>query len=144
MKFDPWKSKPIRRYPKGSREKISDHFRVREFDCRCKSPECKETLIDLELVELLERVREDLNFPIGVTSGYRCDSYHEELGKQGRQTAKNSTHCKGQAADIWTGKHTGLELEVAARKAGFLAVGVASVWAHVDTRRDKVRSWRYI
>lgn len=132
---------PVQKYPKGSQIWVSKHFQAREFDCPCKA--CLETLLDSDLVEGLERMRERLGCPVKITSGYRCAAHQLELSAQGYETAKNSQHLAGKAADVWTGKHTGHLLEICARSSGFKAVGVASAWVHVDLRADRVRLWYY-
>ena len=129
-------------FKKGSQAQVGRHFRAYEFDCPC--PHCDETKIDLDGVKLLDRTRELLDAPVQITSGYRCDRYQQELKLRGYETAKGlSTHQVGKGWDLTTGKHTGLEIEKAARKAGFRAVGVGRTFAHVDTRSDKDRRWGY-
>jgi uncharacterized protein YcbK (DUF882 family) len=130
------------RNKKGSRAKVGRYYESREFDCAC--PTCTETLIDTLLVERLDALREHLGCPVRITSGYRCASHQKWLTKHGFETAKLSRHLMGEAADVWTGKHPGKELERQARLAGFSAVGVAKVWIHVDLRDDKPnRRWEY-
>lgn len=127
---------------KGSDQFASAHFRSSEFDCPCL--ECKETLIDDELLLRLDMLREYLGFPIKVTSGYRCEHYQLKLKEEGYETAAGvSQHTLGYAADIKTGHHNGIELEIAARRCGFKAVGVGEHWIHVDLRWDRDRRWIY-
>lgn len=128
-------------FPKGSEEKVSANFKAREFDCPCR--DCEVTPIDEALIERLQRLRGLLKSPIMVTSAYRCAEYQEDLASRGFETAKKSMHLEGRAVDLSTGKHSGMQLEAAARKAGFLAVGIGMFWAHVDTRDDKTRRWFY-
>jgi uncharacterized protein YcbK (DUF882 family) len=131
----------MKTYPKGSNEQLCAGFKAYEFDCPCDY--CKETPIDDELVLRLQELRELLGFPIKITSGYRCERYQNELKARGYETAKGiSQHQLGKAADIKTGHHTGKELEAAARKVGFLAVGVGKEFIHVDLRPEH-HSWAY-
>lgn len=120
--------------------KISEHFKVKEFFCKCK--ECSETLIDSELILRLERMRA-LTGPLSITSGYRCQAYQDALRKAGFETATGvSQHTLGRAADVLNGVMLGAELEDCARKAGFEAVGVGRTWVHVDLRPGPKR-WFY-
>ncbi len=112
---------------------------------------CKETIIDGELALKLQVLHDALLYPIHITSGFRCKAHQDQMrnelkedGTHKYETAVGqSTHEQGRAADIRTNKHTGIQLEEAARKAGFRSIGVASTWVHVDTRSDKTRSWNY-
>lgn len=131
----------MNRYPKDSPIQVAENFQAKDFDCPCKH--CRETLVDLKLIEQLQYMRELLGIPLVVTSGYRCQAHQDELAAQGYETAKNSMHLVGGAADVRTGKHSGVGLERAARKAGFRAVGVGGSWAHVDVRDGKDRRWIY-
>lgn len=133
---------PVLQYKKKEGRKLSDHFISDEFDCACG--QCLFTLIDLALVERLEQVRTLLSAPIRINSGYRCQNYQAELRARGYETAVGiSQHQLGKAADIMSEPITGLEIEKAARKAGFKAVGVGGTWVHVDMRDDKERRWEY-
>lgn len=132
----------INLYRKNANEILSDHFHSTEFDCPCN--ECFITMIDQELIFSLEDLRVSLDTGIHINSGYRCEKYQQALRERGFDTAKGvSTHQVGAAVDIWTGKHSGLEIEKAAREVGFRSVGVADKWVHLDLRRDKDRRWTY-
>jgi zinc D-Ala-D-Ala carboxypeptidase len=129
-------------YPKNSSFRLSEHFTAREFDCPCKDPKCTETFVSQELVDKLEKLRK-LTGPLTVTSGYRCRYYQEDLERRGYETAKNSQHLLGKAADVTTKKMGGAALEGIARMCGFKAVGVGKTFIHVDLRSDKDRVWSY-
>lgn len=132
----------VHSYPKDSDESLTKDFKAREFDCPCDH--CHETLIDDELVLKLQELRELLAFPIKITSGYRCEHHQEELREMGFETAVGkSQHELGKAADVKTGHHLGIEIEEAARSAGFKAVGVGRSFIHADLRDDKNRRWKY-
>lgn len=131
-------------YPKSSNEQISDNFNITEFKCPCSR--CTIILVDPELVEKLEGVRGKIGGPLKINSGYRCGDYQAELRARGYETSIGpSQHELGRAADIMsdTEGYSGLFLEKIARGSGFMAVGVADFWAHVDLRADKVRRWEY-
>jgi zinc D-Ala-D-Ala carboxypeptidase len=134
----------VKQYPKGSQEPVSPHFQAHEFDCLCANDECVTTLIDEELLPKLEALREAVACPLTITSAYRCSAHMAALRARGYETAKKtSQHELGRAVDVTTGKHSGAEIEVLARKAGFRAVGVARTFVHVDLRGERDRSWSY-
>jgi uncharacterized protein YcbK (DUF882 family) len=132
-------------YKKGDYVKLSDHFNSSEFMCSCD--QCNITIIDPKLIVLLEEMRALLGTPIKINAGYRCQHKQDMLRLQGYETAKGtSTHQLGQAVDIESGVSLGHELEDAARRAGFKAVGVAATWVHLDTRGQddgRIRRWVY-
>jgi uncharacterized protein YcbK (DUF882 family) len=130
-------------YKRGVKTALSENFSSVEFDCHCRC--CKRTLIHGELISGLEAIRALLSCPITINSGYRCMNHQLELARRGFETAVGiSSHEAGAAADLATGRHSGIELEKAARKAGFRAVGVSGNWIHVDLRSDRDRSWLYV
>lgn len=131
----------IQIFGKNSPLQLSSHFYAHNFDCPCHS--CHETIIASALPEMLEKMREKLGQALLIHSGYRCQAYQEELRNRGYETAKGiSQHTLGAAADIASPEIPGLKLEFYARAVGFLAVGVASTWVHVDLR-PCYHSWTY-
>jgi uncharacterized protein YcbK (DUF882 family) len=133
----------VKTYQKGEDVQLSHNFHLSEFECECSNPTCTETKVDTQLVFLLQRLRDWLLTPVRITSAYRCEAHQMELEKAGLQTSRLSQHTLGKAADIWANGFTGPELEVEVRQVGFVAVGVAKTWVHVDTRFDKRRRWVY-
>jgi uncharacterized protein YcbK (DUF882 family) len=131
-------------FRKGSDAKLSDHFTSNEFDCACNSAVC-ETQIDEDLITKLEALRAQTG-PLKINSGYRCQAYQDELRARGYPTSAGpSTHSEGRAADVepTNTRLAGVTIEPLARAAGFMAVGVAPTWIHVDLRNDKIRRWTY-
>ncbi len=127
-------------YKKGVSTQLSTHFNALEFACPCTV--CAVTLIEPYLVSLLESTRTILGKSIKINSGYRCPAHQLSLEAMGYPTVKNSQHLVGGAADIQAEGIGGVDLEKAARRAGFKAVGVAETWCHVDIRPDN-HSWKY-
>lgn len=130
-------------YNKNTDQPVSAHFKAREFDCSCNR--CTTTAISKRLVELLEAFRARVGQPVQITSGFRCYFHQQELRESGYETATGiSCHEKGEASDLCVHGMTGAEMEVHARAAGFMAVGVGHTFIHVDTRTDKPnRRWTY-
>ena len=86
--------------------KLSDHFYVSEFTCRCG---CY-TPVQVRkrwpaLVQVLEKIRAAVGKPITVTSGYRCPTHNRAVGG-----AKGSQHVVGAAVDFKVEGKTGAEL----------------------------------
>ena len=57
-------------------QKLSTHFRVREFACKDGSDPL---FISPQLVQLLEQVRTHFNAPVFVNSGYRTPAYNHSI-----------------------------------------------------------------
>ena len=129
---------------KGSDARLSSSFRLNEFDCTCNHPECDDTIVDSNLISLLQIVRDRLNQPLHITSGFRCAKRQEELRAMNLETARGiSCHELGLAADFKADGKTGEELALVASMAGFRAIGVGPHWIHVDLRDDRDRRWTY-
>jgi hypothetical protein len=127
-------------WDRGDKFLVSRNFWNVEFECPCGA--CEVQVIAAELVERLQVIRDAMDEPIRITSGYRCPAYQEMLRKSGHETATGkSTHEEGRAAD----------LVVAGEKSRFKyftellfkAIGDGNSWVHVDLRRDKTRRWAY-
>ena len=73
-------------------KQLSKNFKVREFYCHDGSDK---VLIDTELVEILQSIRDAFGKPITINSAYRNVTYNKKIGG-----AKNSQHVYGKAADI--------------------------------------------
>ena len=71
---------------------ISTHFNRKEFECKCG---CKFGAVDVELLRLLEEVREYFGKPVNITSACRCDSHNKKVGG-----SPKSQHKQARAADI--------------------------------------------
>lgn len=77
---------------KDGETQLSKNFKVREFYCHDGSDKI---LIDTELVEILQSIRDAFGKPITINSAYRNATYNKKIGG-----AKNSQHVYGKAADI--------------------------------------------
>ena len=127
-------------YKYNSTVKISDHFAVSEFRCKCGKTH--DTIIEPALVEKLEKLHKALNCKsIVVTSGYRCSAHDKAVGGNG-----SGQHTKGTAADIKCYGKDGKAISskivsCAAQDIGF--GGIANIdktytATHVDVRPGKV------
>lgn len=105
------------------------------------------------LCTLLESIREKIDSPIKIISGYRSEEWNNLHIKSGHKAAKNSMHIHGLAADI-TSEVSIAELEFAClyvheRGLGRIGgLGVYRSFVHVDVRyiipdmTGKLITWR--
>lgn len=128
----------VKTYKKDSTAKLSEYFSVYEFRCGLgRGCSCATTLIDDDLVAILQRIREHFGKPVTVTSGYRCADYNRSVSK-----ATASRHTKGQAADIVVAGVKPAEVAKYAESIGVLGIGLYETdkdghFVHVDTRATK-------
>ena len=85
--------------------RLTDHFTLEEFE---RSETAHRLGIDNQVpaylipavrtlcVEVLEPLRQAMDRPILITSGYRCPALNRAVSGQA-----NSQHLRGEAADIW-------------------------------------------
>lgn len=126
----------VKTYPKGSAEKLSENFSVREFSCKGRGC-CSTTLVDDKLVEYLQQIRDHFGKPVTVTSGHRCAKHNKSVGG-----VTASRHMKGQAADIVVAGVKPAEVAKYAESIGVLGIGLyespkSGYFTHIDTRTKK-------
>ncbi len=117
---------------------ISENFQLREFECRC----CGSVKIDPDLLLKLQKMRDYLDAPLIITSGYRCPAHNRTVGG-----VSKSEHLTGRAADISLENHPTIlaeEMIRIARNFGFNGLGIYdSPIIHVDTRANPAEwDWR--
>ena len=119
---------------------VAANFRLSEFKCNC----CGRVKLNPDLPVALQEVRDILDSPIVVTSGFRCADHNQAVGG-----VSNSCHMKGLAADC---AFPGIDLLTA-----YLAIAHVLPWAtggglglysdrgfiHLDVR-EKRRRWGQI
>lgn len=100
---------------------LTKNFSRSEFKC----PDCgRLDLLDDRLVAVLQRLRDMVDRPLKVVSGYRCCAQNGRVGG-----IRFSEHLFGRAADIPRGYARATQ----ALKAGAVGVGVRDGWViHVD------------
>lgn len=123
-------------FPKGSNTKLSTNFTTGDFDCH-GSGCCKQTIVNEELVQLLQKIRTHFNAPITVTSGYRCPVHNANVGG-----ATGSRHSKGDAADIVVKGVAPRTVAQYAESIGIKGIGLYETqsdgyFVHIDTRDHK-------
>ena len=70
---------------------LSDNFNILEFTCFC----CGHVQVSHSLIKILQKVRDIINIPMVITSGYRCRKHNKEVGGK-----EDSLHLCGWAADV--------------------------------------------
>jgi uncharacterized protein YcbK (DUF882 family) len=119
-------------YKKGIKLQLTKNFWLHEFECKCKDPNCKVTIIDMDHVNKLQSKRDELQQPMTITCGYRCKKHNEEVGG-----ATKSLHRTGQATDIAVLNKS--PDEVAVQCEDFDGLGRYDTFTHIDSRGKKAR-----
>lgn len=112
---------------------ISKNFKLYEFACKDGSQLVK---IDEKLLVLLQRLRDKIDKPMIIHSGYRSVEYNKKCGG-----SPKSQHLLGTACDFSVYGMTPKELAVIAEQIGFDGIGTYNKqgFVHVDTRGTKAR-----
>lgn len=108
---------------------LEDNFNLKEFECT--HPDHNHVIVDSGLVSKLQELRERLNTPLIITSGFRCDERNKQVGG-----AEESYHLEGKAVDISTG-NIDEDIDTIYRMAvdiGFSGIGLYDSFIHLDTR----------
>lgn len=113
-----------------------EFFTREEFACKCG---CGTNEIDPVFVGQLDELRRRCGFPLGVTSGYRCENHPVEADKE-----KPGMHHSGRAADLAfrNGSERFVLLREAFAMGVFQGIGTGKSFIHVDTRESGT-SWGY-
>ena len=83
--------------PKNISYDLTEHLSHKEFKCRCERETCHYTLVNRELTDSFETLRQLIDRPLTVNSGYRCAFHNADKKVGGRPT---SNHTRGSAIDI--------------------------------------------
>ena len=110
------------------------YFSRDEFKCKCNN--CNQDLIDFELVEVMDELRDAIEKPIIITSGNRCENHNKSIGG-----SPTSQHLLSKACDF---KIEGFPTDeiyyfldnIYHDKYG---IGLYDSWVHIDVRKDKAR-----
>jgi len=114
---------------------IAPHFNLSEFACPC----CQKVMIHPLLLLKLMALRDVLERPVFITSGYRCSNYNRKVGG-----VANSYHCIGMAADIQVKDINLIELLAYAEEIDFSGIGFYEKkhFLHLDVRPTQRTRWR--
>jgi uncharacterized protein YcbK (DUF882 family) len=114
---------------------ISPHFNLSEFACPC----CHKVMLHPRLLAKLVELRNVLERPVYITSGYRCFVYNQKVGG-----VVNSYHLIGLAADIKVKNINLVKLLSYAEEIDFAGIGFYEKkdFLHLDVRPTKRTRWR--
>lgn len=112
---------------------VGKHFKVKEFACKDGS---QVVFIDTHLVAILDILRNKIEKPVIITSGYRTPDWNKKC-----EGAKYSYHMRGMAADI---RVEGMTAKEIAKKLNGIVPNECGIivyknWVHFDTRSNKYR-----
>jgi len=115
--------------------KVAKHFKLSEFACPC----CKRVMLHPKLLAKLVELRNTLERPVYITSGYRCFEYNQKVGG-----VANSYYCIGLAADIKVKDINLIKLLGYAEEIDFNGIGFYEKknFLHLDVRPTKRIRWR--
>jgi hypothetical protein len=123
--------------------KLSKNFTAEEF-ARSGKVAFGISRIDPKLVACLQNIRDAVDQPVWITSGYRSYFHNIAVYNSLGRKPTDSQHIAGKAADIKIDGMTGLDIGKTAVKAcgPDIGVGIGVGFAHVDVR-GVFASWRY-
>ena len=105
--------------------KLSEHFHDSEFKCPC----CDMITVAGTLVSKLQELRDIINKPIKITSGYRCKRENKKVGG-----SVHSPHLLGEGADIQVKGIATVTLAMIACKIKGIRIGIYPSHLHIDVR----------
>ncbi|GAH48592.1 unnamed protein product [marine sediment metagenome] len=103
--------------------KLSKDFNDFEFQCPC----CGKNKVAGELVTKLQQLRDIINKPIHITSGYRCQAYNKKIGGYSK-----SPHLDGLAVDINVSCILPVALANIASEIADIRIGIYKQHIHID------------
>jgi len=116
-----------------------------EEELACKGSFCcgGENKCQDQLVEKLQQLRDEVGFPIRISSGYRCEKHNRVI-----KGHPKSSHMEGLAVDCLVQGQRALVLVEAAIRLQFEGVGISqkggSRFVHLDVKQTGGRRmWSY-
>ena len=106
---------------------ITPNFSVNEMACRCG---CGTAEMDPEFMRMLQELRDQMQGPLRVSSGRRCDHHNDRVSTA--KNKKNGVHTLGQASDILISGEWTMLLFEKARQLGFSGIGISLRGHHRD------------
>jgi uncharacterized protein YcbK (DUF882 family) len=125
----------LKEFPKMNMNDINNfqilkHFNLREFQCPC----CMRVIIHKSLLLKLSKLRQAIQEPLIINSGYRCEKENKAIGG-----TLHSYHMLGYAADVTTKLMSIDDLLVFAEGLNFGGIGHYRTFLHLDVREIKSR-----
>lgn len=109
------------------------HFKWSDWACRCG---CGQNLTKIEHARRIDELRERCDFPITLTSGYRCPAYNAKVST----TGEDGPHTTGEATDLGVSRYQAYKVLSVAIAMGFTGIGVQQKgkgrFIHLDDLRE--------
>jgi len=125
--------------------KLTENFSKSEFDSKDGAEMPNDVLMNVQkLASQLQILRNNINKPITINSGYRSPEHNKDIGG-----VENSQHVLGKAADI---KVKGISTRILAALIEDLindgdmlqgGLGIYDTFVHYDVAKGKKRRWDY-
>lgn len=118
----------------------TSYFSDKELACQ----HCGENKFDPIFLATLNSIREELGFPLPVTSGYRCSNHPIEVAK-----STPGAHAQGKAVDVAVSRAQAFSLIKVSLEHGITGLGVAQKgsgrFIHLDMASNITRPaiWSY-
>ncbi len=114
--------------------RLAPNFKLSEFQCNGNKCGCRNAVkINPEVVRRLQLMRDEVNAPIIINSGYRCPIHDVIVGGEG-----DGQHVHGRAADFIVVGFSINDARLLAEKYFFDGgIGVYNNHIHVDTGRKR-------
>ena len=97
---------------------ITPNFSVNEMTCKCG---CGRYEMDGEFMRMLQTLRDEMQGPLRVSSGFRCEDHNEMVSLTGR----TGPHTQARATDIVISGERAMVLFEKARQIGFSGIGLS-------------------
>lgn len=110
---------------------LTKNFKLKEFQCKDNSDII---IIDLKLVDTLQIIRNQINEPIKIISGYRTEDYNKKING-----AKKSYHIRGGAIDFICDTYITdyKKIVYIAKELGIKGIGTYNNFIHIDLRYEE-------
>lgn len=113
-----------------------------KLGCTCKHPDCDKRMVRQDVLNMLQKVRDDYGEPMIITSGGRCPNHPDEVHR-----TKPADHQKRKAVDVKVSNEMqAIELIALASRHGFNAFGKANSFIHLGWRPEldkRIATWTY-
>ena len=126
----------VKKYKRNDKVQLSKNFRLDEFKCKCGK--CDPILVDEDLVDWLQQIRDHFGKSVNINSGYRCAKHNADPKTGGSPT---SHHVKGMAADIRVEGITPAEVAKYAESIGIQRIGLYDTFVHIGSATTK-KFWK--
>lgn len=126
------------------------NFTEEELKCRCGLCNIGSTYIDPILMNWVQTIRTELDFPFPITSAARCHTHDNKFGGKRSHTRQEETgYC--HALDIaLTGKRFSNFLKIAMASNELYGIGIkqhgdySSRFIHIDNKPSRDRNYKVI